>query len=221
VSVAEDDDTTPVTAPGRRLSSVPGGATIPDGLMAADVSVPEHVEFEETGKIAAAFEEKLQEVEGSPMEQSALITALAEKLLEKGGGSAGGGGSGVPPEEHAKSIKRHNWGTIILAALLGPGGFITAWYALVDRSKDNSAKVEQLDAASKSMDERVEQTEKDVKYIKVRVGEVSSTMSNIQVQQTEISNGIKALKQENVQRLERELQDARRELRRRRGYDDD
>jgi len=180
------------------------------------VSVPAEEEFEDTGRVSRAFHTQLKEGAAAMAGHGEIgynpdqfIDTIAKKLIEHGSG--GGGGGGVPPEVHKKQIKRHNWIAVIMAAILGPGGALTVIYATSDRSKANSMKIEQVE----KLEPRVKQTEEDVRYIKASVKGVSEKVDTAMVQQTAIAAGIEELKDENVNRLKEELDEAKRELRRR------
>lgn len=134
-----------------------------------------------------------------------MAEVLAELIHQK---KPGGGDGGVPPEKHAKSIKRHNWAAIILALILGPGGALTVVYATSDRSKANSIKLEQVE----KIEPRVEKVEDSVELIQVDVSRMGSKVDSVEATQKVIVDGIEELKQENVEslkdknaRLEREL----------------
>lgn len=188
-------DTTPVTVPGKptRLESVDG--------------IPNQVEYERTGEVARTLYSAAENSSGTA---EAFLESLAEKL--KGDGNGGDGG--IPPDKHAKSLKRHNWITTLVVLLLGPGGAFAVIYATNDRSKSNTEDV-------KAMKPRVEKAESDVRIIRVRIGDMQGSMNGIKTQQTVIAEGIEDLKKENVTRLQQELKDAKRELRRRDRFDDD
>jgi len=170
-------------------------------------AVPTHIEFENTGEVAAPLWQAANET-GSA---EAFLNSLAVKLAEHGGG----GGGGDEPAKRTKQIKRSNWLAVLMATLLGPGGAVAVIYATSDRAKENSQEVKHLKDTNGSLLPRLDKTEEDVRYIKVRVSEVKTQMGEVQTQQTSIANGIEELKNENINRLKSELDDARRELRRR------
>ena len=186
-----DDSFTPTTLPGKERARTGNG-------------VPDHVEFENTGEIVKA-------VLATGASED-LMSAFVKKAAEHFATSTGGGG-GDSPSKHAKSIKRHNWLAVIMAALLGPGGAIAVIYATSDRAKANTQEVEHLKDATKSIEPRMVKTEDDVRLIRVNVGQMKTSVDAVQMQQTDIASGIEELKKENVNRLKSELEDARRELR--------
>ena len=187
----EDNSPTPTTLPGKPVRLI----TPPNG-------VPTHVEFEDTGEVAAPLYLAASATDNA----EAFLESLAKKLVSHGGGGDG--------PKHAKSIKRHNWIAVIMATLLGPGGAIAVIYATSDRSKANSQELEHVKDAAKSIEPRMEKTEEDVRLIRVNVGQMKTSVDAVQVQQTAIAEGIEELKGENVKRLKDELEDAKRELRR-------
>lgn len=188
--MAEDPTPTPTTVPGRPRTETPTNG------------VPVEREFVDTGEVAAPLY-----LAASSMDNAeAFLESLAKKLVTHGGGGDG--------PKHAKSIKRHNWLAVIMAALLGPGGAIAVIYATSDRSKSNSQEVEHLKEATKAIEPRMEKTEEDVRFIRVDVGKMKTSVDTMATEQTAIASGIEELKGENVKRLKDELADAKRELRR-------
>jgi len=129
---------------------------------------------------------------------------IATTLMELMDGSGGGGRGG----SHVKQIKRHNLGTILAVVISVVGGGVGSYYALVDRSKHNEEAAEQNA-------KRIDETEKDVKFIKVKVNDIDNSMDKMSIEQTVIKDGINELKKESINELKDELQDAKRELRRR------
>lgn len=198
-------DPTPTTAPGKRASS--------QGNL-RDFPAVDEFPFEDTGQFSTNLYSRLEATgpdEGG-IKPEDFIDFLASKIASHGGSGGGDGGDG---KAHVKQIKRHNYLAVIMAALLGPGGAIAVIYATSDRAKANSAQVEHLNEATKAMEPRMEKTEESVRLIQVNVGKMKTSVDAVQIQQTDIAAGIESLKQENVNRLQRELDTANRELRRR------
>jgi hypothetical protein len=185
----------------------------PGGFHPADSSaIPKAVVFERTDRLS---KDLYNAVSGDDSEESALtpenfIEQLAEKLGEMTGGGGGGGGG-----QTKKEAKKQNIVAILLMLLIGPGGAMAVIYATRDEARSNTQDVEYLKKASKKLEPRVEDTEDNIRLIKVRVGTIDKSINAIETSQTAIAGGIEELKQENVKRLQDELDEAKRELRRR------
>ena len=205
ISMSDEDSPTPTTLPGK-----PKRAQSSNGVH--DDAVPAYVPFENTGEVANKL---FAAVEGSPGSAEDFLESLARKLV-----AHGGGGGGDAPAKHAKSIKRHNWLAVVMAALLGPGGAIAVIYATSDRAKSNTQEVEHLKEATKAVAPRVEKNQEQIRLIQVDVSGINKSMGDVKTSQSEIASGIEELKKENVTRLKNELDDANRELRRMRRDDD-
>ena len=165
--------------------------------------------MEDTGRIRAAM--------ATASESEGAVLAIAEnlhRLQQQYGG--GNGGGGVPPEVHSKQIKRHNWIAVLLAAVLGPGGALGVIYATRDQTKTNSAEIEHNGKQVERLEPRVKASEDGIQFIKNKVKANGATIGEMRTEQTAIHSGIEELKKENVNRLKEELDDAKRELRRRR-----
>lgn len=164
-------------------------------LLPGNGAVPHTVEPEDTGEILLSAAGDLSNAE---LIQS-FIAAIDRKL------SSGDSGGGAP--KHVKQIKRHNWMTALAVLLFGSGGIVAAHYATEARSKTNSEAIQAHDVAIKDNTTRIVQ----IKYSLDSVGaEVSKAVEG----QREIANGIRELKQENVDSLKAELRELRRERRR-------
>ncbi len=201
--MAAVDDNPTMTLPGRLV--VPRAES--NGLTA----VPCEVEVEETGKLSTSLYEAVQGDQAVTPEN--FLEQLAGKISELSAGDGGGGGDA--PEKHAKSIKRHNWITVIMALLLGPGGIVTAMYVMDGRSKSNEKEVQVLRAADAIQKPKVDKNTEDIQQLKSDVKGINESVGEMKGQQTTIVEGITALKQEKVDKLEADLARAERELRRR------
>lgn len=156
--------------------------------------VPVPIAFEDTGKFPRAL--------CSAVQGGNTVTPDGD----------GGGGNSDAPDRHAESIKKHNLITILLTLLLGPGGAIAVVYATSDRAKANSYEVKHL----KTLEPRVDNAEKEIHIIKADVSGINQSMKEVKASSKAIAVGIEELKQENVNRLKSELEDAKREIRRHR-----
>jgi hypothetical protein len=134
-------------------------------------------------------------------------TEIAQAWIKLGGGN--GNGSGVPPERHAKSLKRHNWMTTLLVLLFGSGGIVASYYATKHRSETNSTQIEEHKA--KPMHDGAAE---EYELIKVRIVGMETKFTAVEDGQLKITKGIDELKQENVKRLEDEKTALEREVRR-------
>ncbi len=203
MAVTED---TPVTLPGhRRAESV--------GLELVDPATPEPIPFEETGRVSSAL---YAAVEGTPeMTPENFLEELAQKIFEKGGGGGGGSDGEDPGAKTLKEIKRHKWLAALMSLLLGSGGMVGSYYALKARAASNTHEVEAIKTTTKAAKISIDQNTDDIRVIKVEVGGTNKAVGEMKTQQTVIAEGIESLKQENVNRLERELEKAEREIRRR------
>lgn len=176
--------------------------------------VVEHVDFEETGKVLSMMAHRVAGDE----DEDKLVDAMERLLVKRGGG---GGDGDDPGERYVKEIRRHKWIAAVMALILGPTGMVGAYYAIRDRSIANASGVEALkkqvngDDTHPGIAPRVLEAEESIRLIKVRVGTIDKSMKSIETSQTAIQGGIEELKAENVKRLEDELSEARRELRRR------
>lgn len=118
--------------------------------------------------------------------QTATVTDVARALVDQ-----------------AKPDQRQNKLLIaLMAALLGPGGALAVVYVSDSRSKDNAEVIREIKP-------KVEANSQAVREIGDKIGTVAT-------EQIEIGRSIKAMEDKNVRRLEKELEEARRELRRRR-----
>ena len=212
--MSADDEDTPVQVPFLRPPKNGSQRGSLDDLQGVPVALP----FEESDRFSKVLlgsventAAKLSSEDEPAVTSNDILDVLAKKLVKHGGGGSGG----MPPEAFKKQNAKHNWITVILALLLGPGGAFAVIRAMDDRSKSNEHGIK---AVTKTIDEdfkpRMEKTEKDVNYIKIRIGKVDEKVDKAMTQQTTIVDGIEELKKENVNRLKDELDDARRELRR-------
>lgn len=204
----ERADDTPITSPGRPKPR-------PDTN-----GVPEPIEFENTGEIVNAVM-----ASGAPENLlDAFIDKAVAHLTEGNGGGMGGNGGGAAI---AKTAKKQNSIFLLLMLIVGPGGAVGAHYALKGQAASNTQEVQHLNDAvngtdrSPGLGDRVEQTEENIRLIKVRVGTIDKSVKSIETSQTAIQGGIEELKSENVKRIQDELDDAKRELRRRDRLDRD
>ena len=99
--------------------------------------------------------------------------------------------------------------TILLGALVCTGGPLAVIYTTQDNSKANTEQIE-------AMKPRMDQVESDVRFIKGRVGDIDKSVGTIKKDMKGIAGGIGELKEENVNRLKEELEDAKQALRRER-----
>ena len=182
-------------------------------------AVPEPIPFENTGEVASAIYEAVQGEEEVPEN---FVVELG-KVLHAHRTAERPAVDLAAQADRSKSDRLHNWITGILAILLGPGGAIAVIYATSDRAKANSAQVEHLKKTTESFEPRLAKTEEDVGLIQTDVGKLNESMGGLKhqfkTQIGDIAKGIKELKQENVNKLTDELEDARRELRRERNRD--
>ena len=173
---------------------------------------------EDTGQFRTTLNGALQEVgtaaPAAPPEKDgssvhALAGVLAQIMEEKGNGNGGGG------PHHKKVVRKNTWIIGLLVALFGAGGPVAGYYAIKALGEANEKKIEEHDAQPmhKEAGKRIEKIEHDL-------GDVKKDVSKISTEQTVIVEGIERLTKEaqtaNQKRLERELEDAKRELRRRR-----
>jgi hypothetical protein len=139
------------------------------------------------------------------------IAAHLAKLIGGGGGPNGGDGSG--PID-LKKLSKKNWlmNTFIALVVAGSGAF-AAYKATEARSRDNEVQVERNKAS-------IEENTKAIGEVKTSVDNVGDKLDEQYKVQVKLVEGIDTLKQEaqtdKQKRLERELEEARRELRRRR-----
>ena len=77
----------------------------------------------------------------------------------------------------------------------------------------------QLKEAAKVLPMRIENNEKQIRSVKVDISGINQAMAAVQISTAKIATGINELKQKNVSRLEKELDDANREIRRMRRND--
>jgi peptidoglycan hydrolase CwlO-like protein len=106
-----------------------------------------------------------------------------------------------------KDLKRHKWIGAAMALVLGAGGSGAVAYTTSDRAKANELNVTHLQEATTSLEPRVKKTELDIQSIKTSVAAIATSNKSI-------AGGIEELKEENVKRLEKELEAKEREIRR-------
>lgn len=170
------------------LKSIPMSAT----ETIDPVAVPKHRAFEDTGEVLQVLN-----AETDPMESLAkLIMDAAEQTPEK------------VTKKNQKSIKRHNWITLLMALTLGPGGAVAVVWATSDRSKANAQSVEQL----KGLQPRVDQNDKALRQITQDVADNKTAIAAMGAQQGKILSGIDELKKENVNQLKQGLAETKQEL---------
>ena len=214
-----DHENTPVEIP--RLKNRNGtGELTTSGSLDDLKGVPVAVAFEDSDKFANALYEQVEGTaaslgstdSGEDLTPGNIIDILAQKVAKHGGG-----GGGMPPDAFKKQNKKHNWITIVLALLLGPGGAFAVIRAMDDRSKDNSREVKAMKAdVDADVKPRLNKVEENVDLIRVDVSKMGKSVDDMRTEQTVIADGIEELKGENVERLKDELDEAKRELRRRR-----
>jgi hypothetical protein len=170
-----------------------------------------HAALKDEGNVEAAAN---GEDDLTPTKALEIAIQKGIEAFQNGGGGAPPGS--VPPSVYSKSVKKHNWGTIIATLLGAIGVALTSYYATEARSKSNEEKVEKLEP-------RVEKLEEDTQYIRVTVKDTKKEMGEVKTQQTVIADGIEQLKEEaqttEKKRLEDKLEELEREnrqLRRRR-----
>jgi hypothetical protein len=191
----EDDSPTPVTLPGKRREVTPANG------------VPEVVEFETTDQMVGEF---LKVAAGTEH----LVDLFVKKLQEHGSPVGGGSEGGDAGAKYVKEIKRHKWIAALMAMIVGPGGAIAVVVATSDRSKANSQEVIHLKEADKALTPKVQRNTEDIRLIKVDVSGINKSIGEVNDSQTAIAAGIEDLKKENVNRLQKELDNANRQLRR-------
>ncbi len=120
---------------------------------------------------------------------------LTKALIESAGGAMGSENLLDELTERLQPKKRNTLVTLLVGAIVCTGGPLAVVYTTQDTSEANSAKIEALEP-------RLKQVEK-------HVGAIKTDMEGI-------AGGIDELKEENVNRLKTELEDAKQALRRER-----
>jgi len=166
--------------------------------------VPNTRRFENTGEVELAVSAAVDSDENTAEALARLI--LGARSIGGGGGDGDGGEVGA---KYVKEIKRHKWVAALMAMLLGPGGALAVVYATSDRSKANEAKAKSHDAYGP----RITKTEAAVAEIQGDIAKIETSVASAKTQQTKILSGIGELKQENIERVEDELADTKRLLR--------
>jgi hypothetical protein len=176
------------------------------------------IEFEDSSPLHAAVDEAVGVIASMPKAEE--IAAHIVKLSRGGGG--GGNGNGDDDDSHRrraaddkKAKRKHSALIGVISVLFGSGGAMGVVYATSDRSKANEIKVEAAAKHIENFEPRLDKTEGDIQYIKAEIKDFGEDVDTAMVQQKVIIEGIEDLKKENVNRLQDELRDARRELRRR------
>lgn len=193
-------DDTPVTLPGRRLRRA-------ESKLEVSEAVPEPIEFENTGQIVSAVM-----AAGNEDLMSAFVQKAAEAFAASNGGN--GNGNGGDPEKTLKEIKRHKWLAALMALLFGSGGMVGSYYALKALAASNADRVQAVEVDAKATKQRIEKNSDDIRLIRVNVNGINESVGGMKDQQTAIVDGIEDLKQENVDRLEKENAKLEREIRR-------
>lgn len=175
------------------------------------VALPIEYQEIDTGRVSRVLHSALKnegnvDTEESLSPEKALEIAIKKGIeaFQRGGGGDSPPGS-VPPSVYSKSVKKHNWGTVIATILGAVGVALTSYYATEARSKSNEQKVEKLQP-------RVEKLEEDTRYIKVTVKDTKSQMGEFKNQQTTIVDGIEQLKKEAQTEKQKRLEDKLEEL---------
>jgi len=130
--------------------------------------------------------------------------------LVRGASNSGGG---IPPEKHAKSVKRHNLLSVLAVLLLGSGGLVANYYTTAALARSNA------DAIEKHSERPAHpQAVEELRVIKVRIDGIGKDTAATRKKTTEIQSGIQELKEEaqtdKQKRLEEENKKLEREIRR-------
>ncbi len=190
-----DDDSTPITAPGRGDNGVSYSRA---GSISGEIP-----SAEDTGPIRPLLAES---IEGGGARAFAQL--LASEL--------GGGGGGVPPDVHVKKIKRHNWATLtgIVATM------VTGYFAIDHRSKTNEDTNTRQTVEINEHDAAIKDNAKNIATMRYKIDEVVETVDEAREGQREIVEGLGQLKRENLRdkdrRIERQAEEIRRLRRERR-----
>ena len=167
------------------------------------------VEFEDSGPVRGALYASLA---GNPNAPSAHD--IAKALFEYGGGGPPGGG--VPPDQHVKTVKRHNWITALLVLLFGSGGVFTTMKMTEAKADTNHESIEKLKKTNvEDFEPRIKANEESVRLIRVDINDVKEEISGdpltgkagIKQDVAKIADGIEALKKENQTRKQQELEE--------------
>jgi len=183
------DDVTPIL-PGARTTRAPSSNGVPS----------EEIEGETTDQIIAA-----NAAAGASEEQ---MTNLVDKAIESFIAKGGNGNGNDNGEKYVKEIKRHKWLATFLALLFGSGGMVGTFYALKAESAATAEKIQ-------SAEPRIKKNTEAIRLIQVDVSDFKRTVGEMKTDQTAIVQGINDLKAERVKGIEDELEEAKREIRRR------
>jgi len=107
-----------------------------------------------------------------------------------------------------KQIKQASLLVAAIVAFFGSGGIAINYFMVQQRANTNEQR-------STKNEERLSSLGAQVISIDSKIGELSRMQLKDREQQKEILDGVNSLKAENVKRLQQELDDAKRELRRR------
>lgn len=159
--------------------------------------VQDPVVFETTGEVEKAVMAAVDSEENT-------VVALAKLILgSQSNGNGNGNGSG------AKEPKRNKWLMALVVLVLGSGGTTAVIYTTSDIAKANSLEVEHL----KQLGPRLDKTEEDIGTIQVDLGKIEQSVASGARQTAKVLEGIKSLKEENVNRLVKENEKLERKVR--------
>lgn len=145
----------------------------------------------------------------APEDGSPFVSELVEALLKQASG-----GGGEPPPKVARTMKRHNWAIAIVVGILAPSGIVASYYATKALAENNATQIEKHVDVHDAHREMIDANAKATSEIKQSVDSLGQKIDAEAKSQRELVESVDALKRENVERLNDELRDLRRENRR-------